>query len=673
MEVWGYGRTIVPGLLQTPLNPHAAYAGETELGASKSMSTSKTQSKSIILGTAGHVDHGKTTLIKALTGIDTDRLKEEQERGMTIDIGFASLTLPNGQSVGIVDVPGHERFIKNMLAGAGGVDVALLVIAADESVMPQTTEHLEILQLLEVRRGVVALTKAGMVDADWIEFVKEDVRKALSDTFLAGSPIVPVDSLTGHGLPELLDAIQTACEDVEARDASGPFRLPIDRVFTSTGFGTIVTGTLVAGTVRVGDPVELLPSGLHSRVRGIQVHGHKEDTAEAGTRVAMNLAGLEVAELGRGDICARPGALKAANLFDLRLTLLGDAGKPLRNGARVRLHVGTAELIGRLTLLDRDELRPGDEAFAQFRSETPAAAARGDRYVIRSYSPMITIGGGVVLDPAARRHRRYDQAVLDALETSSRGTPGELVEQALRQSVTGITTADLSKLSGIPDIQPILDSLRTQAKAVEVLPGKLIHTYTVSQHLSKIRDVLEQFQLKNALRAGMPKEELRISAAKAFDSRGFAGLLAYLEEHGEVCTSGTLAHLPSWEVTLSPAQQAGVARIIGELQRTGVNVPSAEELVRISGLPAQTTKEILDLLIHRGEIIKAADDLFFCSSAIEDAEAKLRDYLSANEKITVSEFRDLIGTSRKYALPLLEYFDSRKITRRQGDERIMVG
>ena len=627
--------------------------------------------KNIIIGTAGHVDHGKTTLIKALTGIDTDRLKEEKERGMTIDLGFASLQLPNGQSAGIVDVPGHERFIKNMLAGAGGVDVALLVIGADESVMPQTTEHLEILQLLEVKRGVIALTKADLVDPEWIEVVKDDVREALAGTFLADSPIIPVSSTGGAGLPELVAALQEACGGVEARDASGPFRLPVDRVFTLTGFGTIATGTLVAGTVKVGDSVEVLPSGLRSRVRQLQVYGQKVESAAAGTRVALNLVGLEVADLRRGDICATPGTLKASSMFDLKLTLLKSAPRPLRNGTRVRLHVGTAELLGRMTLLDRDEMKPGDQTYAHFRSEIRAVAARGDRFVIRSYSPMVTIGGGVILDPVARRHRRFDAAVLSALGTSSQGTPEELVEQALKESPAGMAVSELNKTADVADTQGLIDSLKEKGKVIE-LGGRLMHASVLAQYTSSVRESLARFHARYPLKPGMPKEELRNTAAKAFDSRGFAALLAYLEKNGEVSTSDTAAYLPGHQVSLSPQQQTAADKLLTELQKAGFNVPPPEELLRGSGLPTPAAKDILDLLVHRRDVIKVAENLYFHSATVEKAERMLRDHLEEHGKITVSQFRDLTGSTRKYILPLLEYFDSKRITRRLGDERVLV-
>ena len=614
--------------------------------------------KNIIIGTAGHVDHGKTTLIRALTGTDTDRLKEEKERGMTIDLGFASLALPNGETVGVVDVPGHERFIKNMLAGAGGVDIALLVVAADESVMPQTIEHLEILQLLEVERGVVALTKADLVDKDWIPLVAEDVRKALADTFLADAPIIPVSSTTGEGLPALVDAIRDAADQVEARSSAGPFRMPVDRVFTLTGFGTVVTGTLVAGTISTNDPVEVLPSGLKSRVRQLQVHSRKVESAQAGTRVAVNLAGLEVAEIGRGDVLATPGALKASSLFDVKLNLLKDAPKPLKTGARIRFHVGTGELIGRINLLDRPELKPGEQCFAQFRSETPSAAARGDRFVIRRYSPMITIGGGVILNPVAKRHRRNDPAVLAALEA---GTPREIVEQSLLQCPTGTDRPSLAKASGVADADSVIQSLISDGLAVEVA-GKLIHAQTLAQLSSRIHDAISTFHDRNPLKAGMPKEELRTTAAKAFDSRGFASLLAHLEGVGEVQVAESTVRLAGREVSLSADQQAAADRMLAVLKQAGMNVPTPDDL---------GTRDILELLVQRGDVVKVAPDLVFHRTTVEQAEKALREYLAKNGKVTVSEFRDLVGTTRKYALPLLEYFDSKRITRRQGDFRVL--
>lgn len=628
--------------------------------------------KSIIIGTAGHVDHGKTTLIKALTGIDTDRLKEEQARGMTIDLGFASLVLPSGESVSIVDVPGHERFIKNMLAGAGGVDVALLVIAADESVMPQTTEHLEILQLLETKRGVVALTKADMVDDEWLQMAREDAKAALASTFLADAPVIPVSAVTGMGLQELLSAIQEVCEDVVTKDSSGPFRLPVDRVFTMTGFGTIVTGTLVAGTMKLGDSVEILPKGFHSRVRHLQVHGKKVESVPAGTRVAVNLVGLEVSDLTRGDVCATPGTLSASSQFDMKLDLLPNAPKPLKNRTRVKLYTGTSELLGRITLLDKDELLPGDSAYIQFKSEEPAVAARSDRFVIRSYSPVITIGGGVVIDPDAKKHRRFDESVIKRLETSSMGTPEELLEQALKQSRFGMTCAEISKSVETTDICALFNKLLIAGKLVEIDQGRVIHTSVLNNHIYNIQDALARYHARYPLKPGMPREELRSSAFRDMDNKSFNVLVSYILKTGAIQANDTLIYSDETLPVLTPAQQNAMSYIFKEISDAGLNVRSIDDITSEIKLPGSMIKDILELLVHKENVIKVSDDLYFSAETIVYAENILRDYLEKNGKITVSQFRDITNSSRKYALPLLEYFDSQKLTRRVGDERILV-
>ncbi len=630
--------------------------------------------KDIIVGTAGHVDHGKTALIKALTGIDTDRLKEEKERGMTIDLGFASLVLPNGQRVGIVDVPGHERFLKNMLAGAGGIDAVLMVIAADESVMPQTVEHLEILQLLDVRRGVVALTKSDLVDKDWVEVVRDDVRETLAGTCLEKAPVISVSAATGQGLPDLLTALTQACEAVETRDCSGPFRIPVDRVFTLTGFGTVLTGTLISGTVTVGDAVEIMPRGIRSRARQIQVHGEKVESARAGTRVAVNLVGLEVGHLSRGDVCTAPGLLRASDLLDLNLTLLKTAPRPLKHRTRVRFHVGTAELLGRIALLDRDELEPGDQAYVQFQAESPTAAARGDRFVIRSYSPMRTIGGGVIIDPNARKHKRFDAAALSALETASDGSAEELIDQTFRQHPAGLLVRELSNKLAITDadVQGAIDSLRRTGKLIELDGGRFMHALVVADYESKISSALVDFHRSEPLKPGMSREALRNTAARALDSRVFASLLTRLQHTGQIAMSKTSVSLPDHQVDLSKAQRAAADALSHALKDAGCNVPAAEELLQRTGLPRQEARAVLELLVHQGEVRKIADGLYHHSSTVTQTERMLKDYLRKHGSITVSQFRDLTSSSRKYAVPLLEYFDSKRVTRRVGDERVLA-
>lgn len=626
----------------------------------------------VIIGTAGHIDHGKTTLVRALTGIDTDRLKEERERGMTIDLGYAHLTLPKGQVASIIDVPGHERFIKNMLAGVVGLDIALLVVAADESVMPQTKEHLDILQLLHVEHGIVAITKADSVDPEWLDFVKDEVQELLADTYLAGSPIIPVDSVSGRGLSDLLSVIQEVCDSITRGPVSRGFRLPIDRVFTLTGFGTIVTGTLADGTINVGDKVEILPQGLESRARQLQVHGRTVESAKAGTRLAINLAGVDINEIVRGDVCASPGTLKASCRFDILLKLLPSASHALENRTRIRFHIGTAELLGRITLLDREELKPGDEAFAQFISETPGVAAYGDRFVVRAYSPMITIAGGVVVDPVPRKHRRYDVNTIAALETRSRGSTVELLEAVLKQYDTGVTTADLSKQMNQTDFGPSLHALREAGKLIELEGGWIFHSSTYDALVKRIAEVLSEFHSKYPLRRGMSKEELRVRINKQIDHRTFNTLLAHLEQLDQICIVDNVVCQKGFTITLDSKEQSAARQILDTLQKAGFEPPDENQLLKNTGLPTSTSRDILDFLVHRGEIVKVAENLYFHASAILKAEQLLREHLAKYPSITASQFRDLIGSSRKYTIPILEYFDSRKISRRKGDEHVLV-
>lgn len=626
----------------------------------------------VIIGTAGHIDHGKTTLVRALTGINTDRLKEERERGMTIDLGYAHLTLPDGRVASIIDVPGHERFIKNMLAGAVGLDIALLVVAADESVMPQTREHFEILQLLHVKHVIVAITKADSVDPECLDFVRDEVQELLADTCLADSPIIPVDSVSGRGLSDLLSMIQKVCNSMTQRPVSRGFRLPIDRVFTVTGFGTVVTGTLVDGIINVGDKVEILPQGLESRARQLQIHGRTVESAKAGTRLAINLAGVDAADLARGNVCASPGLLKTSVRFDILLKLLPSASHVLKNRTRIRFYIGTSELLGRITLLDREELDPGDEAFVQFSSETPAVAAHGDRFVIRSYSPMVTIGGGFVIDPAPRKHRRYDIYTIVALETRTKGSTVQLLEAIVEQYDTGVTTADLSKQMNRMDFEPSLKALIEAGKLIELEGGRIFHTSTYDALVKRTSEVLSEFHSKYPLRPGMPKEELRVRINRQFDHRTFSSLLAHLEERQHICIMDNVVCQKGFAITLSSKEQSAARQILDKLQEAGFEPPDETQLLKNTELPTSTSKDILDFLVNQGKVVKVAENLYFHASAILKAEQLLREHLAKHPSITVGQFRDLSGSSRKYAVPILEYFDSRRITRRNGDERVLA-
>jgi selenocysteine-specific elongation factor len=629
--------------------------------------------KHVIIGTAGHVDHGKSTLITALTGTNPDRLKEEQERGMTIDLGFAALTLPDGQVVGIVDVPGHERFLKNMLAGAGGVDVVLLVIAADEGVMPQTREHLDILRLLDVKAGVVALTKCDLVDAEWLQLVTEEVRQFLQGTPLQDAPVVAVSAVTGQGLPELLHALQEAVVHVPSREVNAPFRLPIDRVFTLAGAGTVVTGTLVSGRVRVGDPIEILPPGLLSRARQIQVHGRKVEEAVAGSRVAINLPGVEKEHLQRGMVCAPPGVFQPTQAFDAQLSLLPDAPRGFAHRTRVRLYLGTAEVIGRVSLLDSERLEPGQQGFVQLRLEKPLVAARGDRFVIRTYSPMFTVGGGIVLEPHAPRHRRFDPVVTQRLQSLLEGEPEEKVLTILAQSPVGMDETNLARRAetDAQNARAILNRLQTRRQAVQV--GDVWFAQSVWDSLrQRVEGTLQRYHQQNPLRAGMPREELRSTLGGRLPARLFEAMLLRWQEEGLLALQGALVRLASFTIRLNERQQRLAQRVEQILREAGVTPPPLEVISQQVGAPPDAVRAMIQVLLEQEVLVRLEGDLFFHRETIDQLAELVRHTIREKGSLSVGEFRDLTGSSRKFAVPLLEYFDRIRLTRRVGDVRVLV-
>lgn len=630
--------------------------------------------KHVIIGTAGHVDHGKTTLIQALTGINADRLKEEQERGMTIDIGFASLKLPDGTVAGIVDVPGHERFLKNMLAGVSGVDVVLLVIAADEGIMPQTREHLDILRLLDVRNGVVALTKMDMVEKEWTDIVEEDVRAHLADTFLAESPIIRVSAKTGKGVEALKKALLSAVSRAEERSASLPFRLPVDRVFTRPGFGTVVTGTLVAGTMRVGDAVEVVPQQIASRVRGLQVHGQKVSEAFAGSRVAVNIAGVETEALERGAQIAPPNAMSPTNTFDALLRLLPDGPKILEDRERVRVHVGTLEVLGRIRLLDaHNELAPEERAYIQFRGETEFACARGDRFVVRSYSPMAVIGGGVILDAHPTRHRKADADAIAALEAKERGTPEDLIETVLQHCPVGILRAELPAASGLStsDAEQAVESMRLAGR-VSILTGDRVFNSAILHSLTdRASAALQNFHEQSPLRMGMPREELRATLGKQVDGRAFASLLAYWQKHNIVALEGAAVRKSNFKIELNERQQTMLARIAEMYQTCSVATPAIEEVATELRTTADAVTALLKVGAERGDFARIEDSIYYHANTVTQIKQTVSDFLRENVSISVGEFRDLTHTNRRYALQALEYLDAIRFTRRTGDTRTL--
>ncbi|GCE18190.1 selenocysteine-specific translation elongation factor [Dictyobacter kobayashii] len=645
------------------------------------------------IGTAGHVDHGKSTLVKALTGIDPDRLTEEKERGMTIDLGFAWLKLPGGQEVSIVDVPGHESFIKNMLAGVGGIDAALLVIAADEGIMPQTREHLAILDLLQVPRGVVVLTKADLVDEEWLELVREEVAEYLKPTILAGSPILPVSAYTGQGLPELLSTLDTLLETASARKNIARPRLPIDRVFSLTGFGTIVTGTLLDGVLKVGQEVEILPQGMKSRIRSLQTHKQQLDVTRPGSRVAINLANIARSDLTRGNVVALPGQLQPTLLFDARLRLLTEASRSLLHNTSVDVYTGSQEIPARVRLLDTDELQPGQSAWVQIRLSRPAVVACRDRFIVRIPSPSTTIGGGEIVDVTPRYHRRFQQPLLDTLVQLLQATPEELVLASLERhpkakaagvtkathSLVGYTLEEIVKQSNLAhDVtQQILESLLSEGRACKV--GVYWFAQTNWDALTdQALHLVQEFHQQYPLRSGISKEEWRARlglqskmAADVFSLFQEKSLLENVEtrtgERGEgpaLARTAGLIRIPGFRPHFTSTQQKLVEQLLQQYQVQPYTPPVRSEADAIAGV------DVVNALLEQGELIKIGDGILFLHTAYETALSKLAAYMHEHGKMTVAEARDVLGTTRKYILPLLEHMDALRMTQRLGDERI---
>ncbi len=621
-----------------------------------------------VVGTAGHVDHGKSTLVKALTGIDPDRLKEEKEREMTIDLGFAWLTLPSGQTVSIVDVPGHEAFIKNMLAGVGGIDAALFVIAADEGVMPQTREHLAILDLLQVKGGVVALTKIDMVEgADWIEMVSAEVRRELAETVLADAKIIPVSARTRAGLPDLLAELDRLLQAVSPKNDFGKPRLPIDRVFSIAGFGTVVTGTLIDGSFAAGQEVEIVPGGKRGRVRGLQTHKEKIERALPGSRVAMNLSGLAVDELARGQVVALPGALSATTLVDARMQYLASAPKPLAHNAEIDFFTGAAQVPARVRLLDHETLKPGDVGWVQLQLATPVAVAKNDRFILRFASPSITVGGGVIVDPNARtRHRRFKSDVLVRLETLARGTPDEIVLQFL--AARGAVPADAKEIAGgtglgAEAIAPVLTAQVESGAVVALGAQHFIAAAGWRALTEKIGGALDDFHRQYPLRAGLPREELK--SRLGLPARVFDQAIERATAEKVLTAKEDILRRPDFAIQFSPELRRKIDALLAQFAKLPYAPPTAQEAEAAFGADALNALVTQDKLVRLNESVALSPQAF----------AAMRDWVietvHARGQVTAGEVRDQFGTSRKYAIALLEYLDDQRITKRVGDARVL--
>jgi selenocysteine-specific elongation factor len=630
--------------------------------------------KQIILGTAGHIDHGKTSLIKAMTGIDTDRLKEEKERGITIELGFASLDLPGGQHLGIVDVPGHEKFIKNMVAGITGIDIVVMIIAADEGVMPQTREHMEICTLLGVRHGLVAMTKIDLVDEEWMELALEDIRDFSQGTFLENSPVLPVSSASGQGIPELIEALDEIAREIPPRPPSSLFRLPIDRVFTMKGFGTVITGTLVSGKVTVGDTIMIYPSGITSKVRGIQVHNQSADSAEAGMRTAVNFQGLDKTAVQRGEVLSSPDALLSSYMADLSFHYLASNKKPFKNRTLVRLHTGTSEVLGHLVLLEQEELPPGQTAVVQIRLDTPVAIVKDDRFVIRSYSPIRTIGGGQVLNPTPQKHKRLKPDIIRGLQHLTDEDPESIIIYHIQQAgYSGVSFSHLKIMSNLggKQLDTILQHLLSRKTAL--LADKenriYIHQTTFDTLQQKSAEYLAKYHETNPLKAGMPKEELRSKFPRLSNSKLFNLVINQMIKNKQIVQEENTVRLVSHRVSLGQDQADVRQKILKMYQEGGLQPPYFREVAKQLDADPKRTKEVLMLLVEEGQIIKTKEDLYFHAKAVEKLKSRLVDFLKTHGEITTPQFKEMTGASRKYVIPLIEYFDSKNVTLRVGDSR----
>ncbi|UCC62495.1 MAG: selenocysteine-specific translation elongation factor [Anaerolineae bacterium] len=640
-----------------------------------------------VIGTAGHVDHGKSTLVEALTGINPDRLKEEQEREMTIDLGFAWVELPSGRWVGIVDVPGHKDFIKNMLAGVGGIDAALFVVAADEGVMPQTAEHLAILDLLQVRGGIVALTKVDLAeDEDWLELVTADLIETLESTCLEGAPIVRVSAPMGLGLDELKVALDRFLETTPERPDRGKPRLPIDRVFTIAGFGTVATGTLADGTLHVGQEVEIQPSGLKSRIRGLQTHRRKVETAVPGSRVALNLTGVSTDQLTRGDVVTNPGWLHPTMLVDVQLRYLPDAPKSLRHNTPVDFFSGAAEVPARVRLLGVNALPPGEAGWAQLQLTKPVPLMKGDRFIIRQPSPSRTLGGGTVVNPnPGRRHRRFRTEVTERLATMLHGTPEEILLQALearqpcevRELIAHSTLAPEAAAAAVRQLLSndqaiLLDGAIGETGLPHPATSRRLLYSAIGWRrlLGNVQRILGVFHREHPLRQGMDREEFKSRLGRTvreLSGRAFNAIVSRAVAEGQLVEWQTLVHLPDHTVTFGQQQQEQVADLLALFRRKPYTTPSTADC------EAKVGTDLLAALIEQGHLVKVSDDVLFLTETYEEMVQRVTDHIRRQGDITIAQARDMFGASRKYALALMEYLDERRVTRRVGDVRVLRG
>ena len=633
--------------------------------------------KHVIIGTAGHIDHGKTTLIKALTNRNTDRLKEEQKRGISIELGFTYFDLPSGQRAGIIDVPGHEKFIKNMLAGVMGIDIVLLVIAADEGVMPQTREHLAILDLLGIDKGFIVLTKKDLVEDEWLELVKEDIRENVLGSFLENSPIIPVSSTTREGIDEVINLIDKLTLEVGEKEVDDMPRLPVDRVFSMAGFGTIVTGTLLSGKFQVGEEIEVFPREEFGRIRSLQVHDEDVDIAYGGQRVAINITGLKKQEIHRGDVISLKNSMKKTMMLDIKIKLIKGTDRSIENRTRLRLYIGSKEVLCRIVLLDRDIINPGEEAYAQLRLEEEIVAKRGDRFILRFYSPMFTIGGGMVLEPNPNKKKQFDEKALEELKIKEMGESIDIIEKIILDNSSDFPTIkDISVRTAMLD-----ENVKKDIEVLESMDKIVLFSLTKEVHIihkeyfnflkENILRELKKFHEENPLKIGAPKEEIRSRFLKNVNPRVGDRFMELLVEMNYIEKDMENIHLKGFKVEYNDMQLKIKEELIELYNSQGFMPPKREEIYEKLNYDRNQIEQVFISLISNGEIIKLNDEIYISKSNYDKALDILVNYINENGGITVAEYRDILDNNRKVALGLLEYFDQMKITKRDGDTRII--
>jgi len=634
--------------------------------------------KHLIIGTAGHIDHGKTTLIKALTGRETDRLKEEKDRGISIELGFTYFDLPNGQRAGIIDVPGHEKFIRNMLAGVVGIDIVMLVVAADEGIMPQTAEHLAILDMAGVKKGFVVITKADMVEEEWIDLVKEEVWEAVEGTFLEGSQIIPVSSTKKTGIGKVISLIQDMAGELEDKNVNDMPRLPVDRVFTISGFGTVVTGTLLAGKFSIGDEVEIYPSGIKSRIRSIQVHDQDSKEAFGGQRVAMNLANVKKDDIERGNVVAPINAMVTTMMLDVKIRLLKGLDKVIENRRRLKLYLGTEEILCRIVLLDRETLEPGEEAYAQLRLESETVAKRGDRFILRFYSPMFTIGGGEILEPNPAKRKRFDEDDIQELIIKDEGDLKDIVEHMIiDKAKLYLSVKEMARETSMLEENIIQEirNLQDEGKITiyqlskDIYPVHLDHITSLVQSMEK---VLQVFHSKYPLRIGASKEEMRSRFLQKAKPKLAENIIEDLIQKGHFKQEKDLISLQDHNPQYSRDQLEIKERIMDQFRRDPFMPPKKEDLIKSELGKHEEIDEVLMDMLNRQDLVRVSDDLLILPENLEWAKNELVGHIQKHGGVSVAEYRDLLNTNRKNAIGLLEYFDQIKITKRDGEKRLLV-